>query len=101
MQMVAFRGAGSPTPAPTPSNSVTLAWDPNGATGNSATNTAGYDLYMGTANGTYTQVIDVKTATTYTVQNLTSGTTYYFAVTAYNSSGAQSPDSNQVSYTAP
>jgi len=101
MQMVAFRVAGSPTPAPTPSNSVTLAWDPDAATGNSATNTAGYYLYIGTTSGTYTQVTDVKNATTYVVQNLTSGTTYYFAVTAYNSSGTQSPYSNQVSYAVP
>jgi hypothetical protein len=105
MQMVAFRKAGgsttTPTPAPTPSNSVTLAWDPNAATGNSATNTAGYYLYMGTTNGIYIQVTDVKIATTYVVQNLTSGTTYYFAVTAYDSNGVQSPYSNQVSYTVP
>jgi hypothetical protein len=123
MQMVAFRGAGSPTtnptpaptptpsptpiptpsptPAPTPSNSVTLAWDANAVTGNSATDTAGYDLYMGITNGTYTQVTDVQTATSYTVQNLTSGTTYYFAVTAYDSNRLQSPYSNQVSYTVP
>jgi len=105
MQMVAFRGAGSPTtsptPAPTPSNSVTLAWNPEAATGNSATNAAGYYLYIGTTNGTYTQVTDVKNATTYVVPNLTSGTTYYFAVTAYNSSGTQSPYSNQVSYAVP
>ena len=56
---------------------------------------------MGITNGTYTQVTDVQTATTYTVQNLTSGTTYYFAVTAYDSNGLQSPYSNQVSYTVP
>ena len=101
MQMVAFRVAGSPTPAPTPSNSVTLAWNPEAATGNSATNAAGYYLYIGTTNGTYTQVTDVKNATTYVVPNLTSGTTYYFAVTAYNSTGTQSPYSNQVSYAVP
>jgi hypothetical protein len=56
---------------------------------------------MGTTNGIYIQVTDVKTATTYVVQNLTSGTTYYFAVTAYDSNGVQSPYSNQVSYTVP
>ena len=94
MQMVAFRAAGSPastpTPAPTPppSNSLTLSWDANTA-GNSSSDTAGYYLYMETANGTYTQVIDVETATTYVVRNLTSGETYYFAVKAYNSAGIE------------
>jgi hypothetical protein len=35
-------------------------------------------------------------ATSYTVTDLEIGTTYFFAVTAYNSSGAESSFSNEV-----
>jgi hypothetical protein len=56
---------------------------------------------MGVKSGTYTQVTNVKDVTTYIVQNLTSGTTYYFAVTAYNNAGVESPYSNQLQYTVP
>jgi hypothetical protein len=108
MQLAAFRAAGatstsSPTPSPTPrqSSSVTLAWDANVATSNSGTNTVGYRLYMGLASANYTQSTNVGNSTTATVSGLSSGSTYYFAVTAYNAAGTQSPPSNQVSFTAP
>lgn len=56
---------------------VSLAWDAvSGATG--------YRLYYGTATGSYSSNIDTKTATSYTVPNLTDGTRYYFSVRAYN-----------------
>jgi hypothetical protein len=104
MQMVAFRSAssGSTPPPPTPSgDSVTLAWNADSATSNSATNPTGYRLHFGTSSGNYTQTQDVGNATSGTVSSLTSGTTYFFAVTAYNASGVDSPFSNQVSFTAP
>ena len=56
---------------------------------------------MGVTSGTYTHVTNVEDVTTYTVQNLTSGTTYYFAVTAYNNAGVESPYSNQVQCKVP
>jgi hypothetical protein len=37
--------------------------------------------------------------TTYTVTGLETGTTYFFVVTAYNSSGTESSFSNEVSKT--
>lgn len=46
---------------------------------------------MGTTNGTYTQVTNVGSTTSVVVNNLTSGTTYYFAITAYDSACVQSP----------
>src|SRR5208283_5100246 len=40
-------------------------------------------------------------ATNMTVSGLVEGNTYYFAATTYNSSGIQSPFSNEVSYSVP
>jgi hypothetical protein len=90
----------TPTPQPTPS-SATLAWNADPSTGNASTNAAGYHLRIGTASKTYTQSIDTKTSTSQVVSNLTSGTQYYFAVTAYNAQGTDSPFSNEVAWTAP
>ncbi|WP_168121802.1 fibronectin type III domain-containing protein [Paenibacillus sp. HB172176] len=47
----------------------------------------GYNLKYGTASGTYTSTIDVGNNLGQLVTNLTPGTTYYFAVTAYNGRG--------------
>ena len=76
--------------------SVTLAW-------NQSTNpiVAGYNLYYGGASRTYTNKISTGSATNATVSGLVQGTTYYFAATAYASSGVESLSSSEVSYTAP
>jgi hypothetical protein len=99
MQMVAFRGASSTPPAPL--ESATLAWNANAPTGNPATNTVGYRLHMGSTSGHYTQTTSLGNITTSKVSNLVKGTTYYWAVTAYNSSGTDSPPSKELSYKAP
>jgi hypothetical protein len=90
------------TPSPTPSGtSVTLAWNAVAATSNSATNPAGYRLHLGTTSGHYTQTQEMGAATSAKISSLTSGSTYYFAVTAYNSSGVEGPYSSQVTYAVP
>src|SRR5207247_1053443 len=66
---------------------VNLAW-------NASTGAAGYKVHFGTASGVYGTPVDVGIKTTYTVTGLAAGT-YYFAVTAYNSSGVQSGFSNE------
>ncbi len=71
--------------------SVTLGWD-------AAAGVSGYKLYRGTASGSYTTSVNVGNQTSYTLSDLTSGTTYYFAVTAYDSSQEESSYSNEVSY---
>ncbi len=76
--------------------SITLAWDPD-----PAPNLAGYNLYSGTTSGVYTQEIQIGNATTAVVSNLVAGTTYFFAVTAYNTAGLESAPSNQISYSVP
>ena len=75
--------------------SVTLAWDAN-----TELDVAGYRLYYGTASRSYDHSIDVQNVTTNAVGDLQEGTTYFFAVSAYNTSGLESDFSNEVSYTA-
>src|SRR2546430_3971579 len=71
---------------------ITLAWDA------STSMVDGYWLYYGTQSGTYTARSDMGTATTFTVSGLTSGETYYFAVTAYDrTDNIESAFSNAVS----
>ncbi len=74
----------------------TLSWDAVTDPG-----TAGYKLHYGTVSGTYTNSVDTGVMTSYTVTNLTEGRTYYFAVTAYNTSGNESGYSNEVSKSIP
>ena len=76
--------------------SVSLSWNPN-----TEIDLAGYKIHYGTASGSYTNSVDVGNVTTCTVPNLTAGQTYYFAATAYDTSGSESGYSNQVSYTIP
>src|SRR6185295_467721 len=75
--------------------SVTLAWDRN-----PEPDIAGYILHSGTNSGHYVNAANVSNVTTNTVLGLTPGVTYYFAVTAYNTSGLESDFSNEISYTA-
>ncbi|PYV18749.1 MAG: hypothetical protein DMG07_03255 [Acidobacteria bacterium] len=72
---------------------VKLVWDPN-----SEPTLSGYNLYYGTAPRNYSTKISVGRTSTYTVTGLGAGT-YYFAVTAYNVLGNESPYSNEVSQT--
>ena len=53
-----------------------------------------------TAGGPYTPIATIPPAISYSNAGLTGGTTYYYIVTAVNSSGLESPASNQASATA-
>ena len=82
--------------------SVNLAWDP--VTSGSL---RGYMVYYGPALGSpltnpvqgADTKVDVGNNTTYTVPNLVEGTTYRFAVTAYDAASVESGFSNEVSAT--
>jgi hypothetical protein len=76
--------------------SVTLAWDSS-----PDPTVVGYNIYSGVASGTYTNRVDVGNATTGNISNLVEGTTYFFAVTAYDASGLESDFSNELSFTVP
>ena len=76
-------------------NTATLAWDAV-----THPNLMGYRVYFGTAPGTYSQTagngVNVNNVTTHTITGLTSGTRYYFAVTAYDAANNESAFSNEV-----
>ncbi len=74
--------------------SVTLAWDPS-----PDSTVAGYIVHYGNASGQYSASTNVGNVTTATVGDLQVGTPYFFAVTAYDTSGLESDPSNEVSYT--
>jgi hypothetical protein len=82
---------------------ATLSWNPptTYTDGTPIIGLGGFKLYYGTASGSYSQVLNVGNAAVYTVSNLTGGLTYYFAVTAYDTSGVESALSNEVSKTMP
>ena len=71
--------------------SVTLEWDAN-----SESDLAGYNLYYGTSSRDYSGNIDVGNVTEYKVDSLTPGT-WYFALTAYNTTNHESSYSKEVS----
>ena len=73
--------------------SLTLYWDAN-----SEPDLAGYRVHYGTAKYPYGSLVEVGTPSA-TITNLKRGVTYSFAVTAYNTSGAESSYSAPLSYT--
>jgi hypothetical protein len=74
--------------------SVTLAWDPS-----PDVSVVGYRLYYGVASGVYTNSAAVGNVTNATVTGLANGTTYYFAATAFDVDGVESPFSNEATNT--
>jgi hypothetical protein len=80
---------------------ATLAWSaPTTYTdGTPLTSLGGYKVFTSTTSGSFSQGIDVGNITNYTLSNLNNGTTYYFAVTAYDTIGNISGFSTQKSFT--
>lgn len=76
---------------------ATLTWDDN-----TENTLSGYKVYYGTVSGQYSTTLDVGRLTpvagtvSFDVANLLPGTTYYFAVQAYDSSQNLSPISDEV-----
>jgi phosphodiesterase/alkaline phosphatase D-like protein len=73
---------------------ASLAWDAN-----TEADLAGYKVYFGTSSRSYGTPVDVGNQTAFTVAGLNNGQTYYFAVTAYDSSGNESGYSAEVNKT--
>ncbi len=77
-------------------DTVALAWSAPGSNGGSAI--TGYRIYRGTSSGGETLLTTLGNVTSWTDSGLTSGTTYYYMVTALNSAG-ESVASNERSAT--
>lgn len=94
MKRVPVRLVISPSSPPPPpaASTATLAWSPV-----IDPTVAGYKVYVGTASGLYSRDITVGNLTSYTVDSLSLGNTYFFVVTAYSSDGGESLASNEVS----
>ncbi len=87
---------------------VTLSWAPptTNSDGTPLTDLAGYIVYYYRAIydhysviDDYAHSIDVGDVRTYQISNLIKGDTYYFAITAYDTSGNESEYSNVVGKT--
>lgn len=77
--------------------SATLMWTPptQNTDGSALSNLAGYRILYGTSASALTQTVQVSnvSVTTYVIENLAPAT-YYFAVKAYTTTGAESANSN-------
>ena len=73
---------------------VRLTWDAN-----PETDIAGYRVYWGLGSRSYTTNATSGLNLANTVSGLADSTTYYFAVTAFNTSGLESDFSNEVTVT--
>ncbi|OFZ21144.1 MAG: hypothetical protein A2X94_05305 [Bdellovibrionales bacterium GWB1_55_8] len=60
------------------------------------TDLTGYKIHYGTSPGGYSASLDVGNVNRYTIANLEPGITYYFTVSAINSTNDESPVSNEV-----
>ncbi len=86
-------------PATAAQAQVTLSWIPN-----TEANLTGYKIHYGISSRNYTNVIDVGLPDSIngriqaTVNELT-GSTYFFAVTAYDNNGLESDYSNEIIHT--
>src|SRR5271163_627214 len=92
--LISLAGAG----VQSTSYSVSLSW-----TASTSSEVAGYNVYRGTSPGSYSMIRSSVSGTTYTDPTVQSGQniTYDYVVTAVNSSGVESTDSNQASATIP
>ncbi len=77
--------------------SLSLSWSPN-----LDPDFANYKIYIGLSSGNYYQTF-ITSDTTYIIDNLTEGTTYYVAVSSMSSDGSESflTERNMVPYSVP
>ncbi len=91
--------SGNPPPVAS-AGAATLDWTPPtlNSDGSTLTNLAGYYVYYGTSPDNLTELVKVSNPglSAYTVTNLSTGT-WYFAVSAYSSSGTESVRTGVVS----
>jgi hypothetical protein len=94
--------ATAPPPPPPSTGSATLNWQAptQNTDGSALTNLAGYRIVYGTSQSAMNQSVTISNpgTTTYVLDGLTAAT-WYFAVKAYTSAGAESPNSGVASKT--
>ena len=78
--------------APAFAETATVSWDAN-----TENDLSGYKIYYGTSSGSYDNVLDVGNTTSFVINNLVAGTTYFVVVTAYDFSRNESGFSDEVS----
>ncbi|MGH9736862.1 MAG: choice-of-anchor D domain-containing protein [Candidatus Acidiferrales bacterium] len=81
------------------SHSVSLSW-----VASTSSDVVGYTVYRGTVSGSYSKITSAPIGnTSYSDTTVQSGQniTYYYVVTAVDSTGAESTDSNEVTATIP
>jgi Abnormal spindle-like microcephaly-assoc'd, ASPM-SPD-2-Hydin len=80
------------------SYAVNLTWQAS-----SSSELAGYDVYRSTSSSGSYSLLNTSpiTATAYSDSSVADGQTYYYVVTAVNTSNVQSADSNQISVSIP
>src|SRR5262249_30901180 len=81
---------------------LTLSWSAptDNTDGSPLVDLKGYKIRIGTSSGVYTQTVNLDNAglDRYVLDNLSAGT-YYFAISAYNSAGTESPLSGEITTT--
>ena len=84
------------------SGNARVSWMPptENTDGSQLADLAGYRIHYGTSAGNYSDTIDIDTPglSSYLIENLASST-WYFSMTAVNSSGVESTFSTEVSKT--
>jgi hypothetical protein len=71
--------------------SLLVSWNAN-----SESDIAGYKVYCGTQSGVYSAPMDAGNATSFQLTNAQPGSTYYIALTAYNTANVESPYSAEI-----
>lgn len=90
-EQIASIGQGFKTiQAGTNTGSLSLAWNRS-----PDVSAVGYRIYWGVGSGNYTNSAAVGNTTNCTMSGLAIGVPYYFAATAYDSAGLESPFSNE------
>src|SRR5439155_12912194 len=75
---------------------VELTWTPSSSAGVLA-----YNVHYGTASGSYTSSILFSNVADVAIPGLNEGATYYFAVSAIDANGNESPLSSEAVYVVP
>ena len=73
--------------------SIGFGWDAN-----TESNLAGYKIYTGLSSRSYDSNIDVGNVTRYTMSGLAADMKYFFAVTAYDTTGNETGFSHELTF---